>query len=361
MKELLCDKHFTPVESEDEADVSVAVISSEGSRWYSVFSDLFYFNTQEDFKEYADTLSLKLETDILGISCFDSDYLFLNLINVQKNTDAWAGIGRSAGLGIKKRNNLSAWKNSVDDFASFSKFVREKYCCAEDVLKDIEHCIHLPHINAEASYEYLNEYDLKGAVAYLHFKLTDEESKSEAPELKFYMSSSLPFGIDKPCWVTFLNVGGASKGVSVYFIGPYVEHDEISFSDVCFYQKYGKKRIPIELQKIQLPDGCWAYYHNEPHFRLPPKVDDRLPPKKRQNLEFEREFAVCFVPRGNPRKVLDISVVIVPDKNIDGQTGFNVWQWHESEKEYIEHYNKSLENIPNHEHMLLRDEDFDLD
>ena len=117
--------------------------------------------------------------------------------------------------------------------------------------------------------------------------------------------------------------------------------------------------IPIELKKVQLSDGQWAYYYHDPGYKIPSKVDERLPMMKRMRLESEHSIIIRFVPHGNPRKILDITVVLVPDKNPQGQTGWNVWHQFGSKEAFIKFHNDNWSKLPNCEHLLLREEDFD--
>ena len=80
---------------------------------------------------------------------------------------------------------------------------------------------------------------------------------------------------------------------------------------------------------------------------------------KRMRAESEHGIIVRFVPHGNPRKILDISVVLVPDKNPQGQTGWNVWHAFGSKKAFIAQHNRSWSKHPNCADLLLREEDFD--
>lgn len=361
IREIMRNQQYLPAESEDEADGAFAIVTDDQSQWYSVYSDLFSFDEPKQFTDYAIPMSGTLNTDILGISCFDSDYLYLNLIDAAAKVNAWAGVGSAAGLGIRKRTNLSAWKNKVSDFAGFKESVKKRFDFAEEVLAEIEHCIHLPQEHSAASYEYLADLGLHKKAQFLYFRLP-ETAKTQDPTKLFQRTASLmPCFLDKPSIVEAINEGGASKGLSVYFVGPYVENEEITFSDVCFvtWKNNQAQSVPFELQKVRLPDGQWAYHYHDPGFRILPKVDDRLPASKRMRAESERSIVVRFIPHGNPRKILDITVVLVPDRNPEGQTGWNVWHSSGSKAKYIERYNRNWGmNIPVKTQML-RMEDFD--
>lgn len=361
IRKIMAEKQYLPVATEDDADGAFAIITDDKSQWYSVYSDLFSFDEPKLFTDYATPMSKELKTDILGISCFDSDFLYLNLIDAASKIDAWAGVGSATGLGIRRRTNLSLWQNKVSDFSGFKESMNKKYVFAEEVLSEIEHCIHLPQEYGAASYEHLSDLGLNVLAAFLYFKLPETMKTQDAPKLVQRIASMMPCFLDKPSMVSIINVGGASKGLSVYFVGPYVENEEITFSDVCFvkWKNNQTEAVPFELKKVQLSDGQWAYYYHDPGYRIMPKVDDRLPMMKRMRVENEYNIIVRFVPHGNPRKILDITVVLVPDKNLQGQTGWNVWHQFGSKKAYIQFHNNNWRQCPNCEHLLLKEEDYD--
>lgn len=115
---------------------------------------------------------------------------------------------------------------------------------------------------------------------------------------------------------------------------------------------------------MQLPDGQWAYYHHDPGLRIPPRVDERLPPSKQFWTALERGFTVRFVPHGNPRKILDITVVLVPDQNPEGLYGWNVWKEWGSKEAFIKQFNRiwdgpRVSGPPEAFPPILREEDLD--
>lgn len=367
INKLLAAQQYFPAESENDADGAVAIVCDEGNQWISVYSDLLSLEEPKSFEKIAAPLSAQLHTDVLGISCFDSDYLYLNLINTDEKTDAWLGIGSASGLGIKRRSGLAAWKNKVHDFTAFSKAAKNKYDFAEEFLENAESCLGLPEQYGAASYEYLQDLDPDQKARYFYFKLSDDRKPHEPTKLIPRMFSGMPCFLDKSSYVDGINIGGESRGISVYFLGSYVENDEITFSDVCFVKWKGNepRSIPFSLSKVQLADGQWAYYYHDPGFRIPSKVDDRLPVSKRMRVETEHSINVEFVPHGNPRKILDITVVLVPDKNPEGQTGWNVWHRWGSKKAFIDQFNQTWDKYrkqtlnPDTCPPILKEEDYD--
>ena len=355
---------WSATSSEQEADVSLAVVPDEKGRWFSVYSDAFAFDDPKAFSAIATPLSAELHADILGICCFDSDYLYLNLVNAEEKLDAWVSVGRPAGLGIKRRSGLRAWEKKVRNFALFSECAKKKYVFAEAFLADIAPCLALPAAQSTADFELLKDLELNAS--YLYFKCPKDAKTDEPVKLALTSSPFHPCALDEPNIVSFLNYGGQSRGLSVCFIGPYVENEEITFSDVSILRhKNGRlNATPFALEKVELMDGGWAYYYHDPDFLIPPKVDKALPGKKQMQLREERNITVRFVPHGNPRKVLDIAVVLVPDAYPEGQAGWTVWQRWGSKKAFIAQYNAFEERFWAKHSMpdqcpLLREEDYD--
>ena len=351
--------------SADEADGTIAIVEYENGQWISIYSDLMSFEDPTQYAKIGVPLSERFHSDVLGISCFDSDYLYLNLLNTAEQTDAWIGIGSAAGLGIKRRSGLSQWKKKVLDFATFSEVAKKKYTCAEEFLAVAEPCLGLPEAQSASSYEYLEDFKLNKIAQYHYYKLPAEMQTKEPTKLVPYMYNMMPCYIGKYSAVSAINVGEGSRGLSVYFVGPYVENEEITFTNVCLVKHKGgcTEDTPIELTKVQLGNGEWAYYYHDPGFRIPPKVSDQLPPSKQMRAQLDNAIAVRFVPQGNPRKVLDITVVLAPDKYPQNNTAWNVWRPFGSKEAFIKHHNEGkrwwIDNGMGHVVTLLSEEDFD--
>ena len=342
-KKMLSDG-YSVVPSQEEADLSYAILTSDDSKWFSVYSDGFSFDDPGSFSAFATPLSEAFSADVLGISCFDSDYLFLNLINASDKTDAWLSIGSASGLGIKRRTNLSAWKKKVADHSKLKETSKAKYTFAEDSLADLERQLSLPLDHSGISYEELEDICMNTEITYLYFKLPESAAINEPPvfDLRSY---SFYMQINHPVVISVLNTGGVSKGFSVYFFGPFVENDELVFYDVSVIEDKGpSKNTKFELQKAQF-NGQWAYYFHYPNFRIPPKVDDRLSEIKQARQELERQISVRFIPRGKPINLYDLKIAIVPDKNPAGMSVYSLSYFYKSKKSFIDSYNQKAKEV----------------
>ena len=360
---LMTARQLVPAESAEDADDTVAIVAEEDGQWISVYSDLLSHEDSDSCKAVAVPLSTELHTDVMGISCFDSDYLYMNLINAEDQTDAWIGIGSASGLGIKRRSGLSAWKQKVSDYPGFKAKARGQYICTEEFLTEIEHCINLSVMQSAASPEDIDDLGLGKKATYLYFKRSDNATIDNPPKLQLWSYSAMPCFDGKSSFVEVLNHGGEGKGLSVFFIGPYVEQDEIIFTNVKIMKWIRGKveAVAIQLEKVQLSDGQLAYYYHDPEYRMLPKAPDYAPIMK----QAERSIHINFTPVGNPRKMLDVTVVFMPDKNPGGQTGWNVWHRCGSKKAFIEQFNvtwsknRTWSSNPNACPPILKEEDFD--
>ena len=140
------------------------------------------------------------------------------------------------------------------------------------------------------------------------FALPDNRrgTPDEPPRLTLTDRNILPCTAENDACVMAVNRGGASMGLTVVFTGSYVEREEITFSEVQLEYQFDTRRgtrkiLPVALEKRRLPDGTWAYYGELPGFRIPEKIDDRLPFMKQMREEERRGFLLRFTPHGNPR------------------------------------------------------------
>lgn len=326
------------VSSQDEAEGILCIYSPAESKWISVCSDIVELDQARDFKEIAVPLSKEMETDILALSCCDSDFLFMNLVNEKENLDAWANVGRLE-CPPERKTNFSAWERKVSNIFAFQKIVKGDHVFVEDALYEMEELLELSGAQACLSDVSVNETSDQENIVQLCFAMPDD-GKKEPPQLSLFMSSLLPCRENQ--LVRAYNVGSASKGVAIAFVGDYVEQDEITFSDVYLEWNFGRderKREPVTLTKCQTVKGEWMYYWEDKDFPIPPKVNPGLSVMRDFDMTDKRSFGVRFTPKGNQRKFLDIRVCLIPLANLQGQCCWYVWMNHPSKAAYIEDHN----------------------
>ena len=79
----------------------------------------------------------------------------------------------------------------------------------------------------------------------------------------------------------------------------------------------------------------------------------------------ERRIGLEFIPRGDPRKALDITVSVVPDHSPEGQILWNVWKPWGSKGAFIDYHNKIWKRVRVFEAdesqclPILKEDDFD--
>lgn len=364
IREILSEKNYTVAACAQEADMVAAVLDPRDSQWISVYSQILAHDDPESCKAFAAPLSAKLHTDVLGIACFDSDYLYLNLINTEENADAWIGIGSGKDVGISRRNNLTAWKKKVTDYSGFPAAVKGEYVCAEDFLPTAANHLNLPTVQSCASLESMQEPACQQRAIFLYFR-QEPGACHRGGELEIHNRRyAVPCFHGRKNSISVLNTGEAFCGLWIYFLGPYVEQEEIIFSDVKL-ERFGQPPMALLPNKVQLPDGQWSYCCHIPELPVPPGIPRRVKPENRYWLEKERVLTLSFIPKGNPQKMLDITVVIVPDGSPDHCAKWNIWEPHGSKGAFIKHHNKiwkqvqAFETDPAQCLPLLKEEDFE--
>ncbi len=358
LKQQMAEKGHIEQKDPDEAEIGICVCDPEGSAWVTVASDYYNFGDAESTKAAALPFSEKFGTDVIAAACVDSDFLMMNLINSKKGLDGWINAGNFYGP-KPRRTSIAPWKNVVSDYEKFSGIMKKEQVFAEDALYEAaellgmtaEQCALQPDSKAASD---------KANITTLYFSSNDSEKK-EPPRLKIRSFSLTPcqFGENQVVFVN--NLGGRSKGVAVMFWGGFVENDDLIIENVTFESDYGsdkRKIVPITLKKIKCTNGEIALYWKDKNFNIPKAIDPSVPAMKKMQLEFEKAFGVRFFVSGNPRKLLDVKVSIIPLENYrDGSDTWFVYRYAKSKKAYIEEYNRSWEGKWD---VHLDPDDFDL-
>lgn len=347
----------------EEGNASVVIYEPDGSEWISVASDIFQLNTEEDIRKVAEPLSKCFETEVLTAGCYDSDYLRLSLLKVSDGTDAWINVGRAEGMKQLRRTSLTPWKKIVTDLDTLKNIVKAEYVFAEEAFYKIAELIQMTPEQVTLEVEITDTLTVEKMTT---LSFLAPEGAIKLPEFEIPRYNGMPCKIGESQVVSVYNKGGKSKGFGIMFIGDYVENDEITFEDVKLQilTKEGWQFVPIELKKVDWTQGKKCYYWSDAEFQLPPAVSEAIPLMKRMNMEFEREIGIRFTPVGNPRKVLDIRLVIYPLANsMEGQTSWYVYRYDGSKRKYIEEYNRRRTemHIGSTPIDLLNPEDYDLD
>lgn len=351
-------KRTTDIESADE---TVILCEVNGGKWVTVSSG--FFETQSD-NGILKMLSKKLNTDVMSISCYDSDFLNMNLVNAADNTDAWVNVGRFEYE--ERESNYPEWKNKVSDLDRFIEVTQEDYVFAEDVLNHIEELMGLPCVQSDLFADHPPESDENVTVTILGFTAANSENTAP-PKLEISHQNGMPAIPGEKQFFQIINKGGASKGLGIVFVGSYIENDEITFTDCSL--EFNSMSIPIEFQKTKSADGSYVLYWRDEEFVLPPAPPANLSYSRIYKLEWERGIIFRYTPNGNNRKFLDITICAAPLQNwVKGQTVTNVWQHFGSKRRYVEWHNKhcletrtSCGFFPNDRIGLIREEDYDLD
>lgn len=349
---------YTVVDASD-GDFFIELYAPNDSKWISVCSESF---THDDVIKLNKTMSGLIDAEVLSVACFDSDYMFLYLQNVKRKLNLWLNIGEPYEMKPPRKSNLLAWKKYVSDFRSFKEAARQDYVCAEDFLLELENYLDLPYAQ---SMRECSEGDEENTDR-LYFAAP--KGNLQATKLKirwFNLRPCIP-GQQTTCFVE--NVGAASKGIQIFFVGDYVKNDEITMEDVKFtYHNVDGELVdvPITLKKIQMNNGDYAYYWKDESFNIPEVAPFNLPPRIRQEEEYNRSFGIRYTPVGNERKFLDICVIFDPiEHSHKGHCWWIVWGYHKSKKEYVEYTNaeeKKSEELYGFTAHLIDPDKYDLD
>lgn len=318
---LTSGKKLTAVPEGESADILIDVLSDSESPWITVVSDLF----DEDSEQcvlFAKLLSEKLKTPTIAIYDFDSDYLFLNLLDAEKATDAWAACGRFPFGRAPRRSNFSAWRGYVPDTEAFRKVMRGPYTFAEECLEGAAQMLSLP---VSQSARCMESAPLHG-IQRFRYRLAEAPETGKQPEF-FLTHWPISYGFGSANILSFSNEGGASRGVGVFLGGPCLESRLVEIESVFICQEYfGAERmeLPLQLKQTTFRSGQTGWYCELPDFPIPPAAPRNLPWKKAMRMEFQRQITLRFRLLRTFRaetadRLGELRVTLIPLKNFPGQ------------------------------------------
>ena len=337
---LMISNGYKVEDKKDIADGKITIFSSSDSKWITVFSDLFEINNSKDFRNIYDSLGIK--NDFLGIYCYDSDYVGLNLINDNDGVDAWVNIGMSCEIKSIRKSNFKDWKYRISNLEKFKELSKKEYTFAEDFLDYSGEFFELP-LKQAVMQGGVDIFEDDDKIYEIYFSIANNSIKKELPKLEIVLPTLVPCIPGETQVISAYNNGGESRGLSVLLFGDFVEKEEITFTETYLQYKIKKqyKLIPIKFEKVKINNDLWVYMWKDENFYIPPKVKEELPLMKKEKLVFERTFSIRFVPNGNNRKFLDIKVCFIPIKNSkEGQCTWYVWKRFSSKREFLEEENQ---------------------
>ena len=317
---ILMDRGFIR-STEETADISFAVFSLPSSQWFTVCENGMLFGDFNGQLDISTLLSTKLNSDTLRISCFDSDYIYLNLLNPHTKLDAWASVGSSAGLGIHRRTGLTAWKAHIADIPKFRQALKKRYEFAEEVLEEISTELELPYEQSFSVFDYLSETLPECEIKYLHFSMPISRSSTELPTFEHYTYGLRPCTAGLPTVVSCINRGGAGKGIEIFILGKSIEHYDITFTEatLVYWNRFRQQdHTPVVLEKRRMPDGSIGYYGEVRNFRIPEKVSSALPQAVRVKKESDLHFWFRCVPQYTDTVSIKLKIIVSPTQNPDG-------------------------------------------
>ncbi|MGN0595257.1 MAG: hypothetical protein ACI4I6_08865 [Hominimerdicola sp.] len=356
-------KGYNVVPSKSEADVSSIIYSPQNSGWITIVSDEYNFSNEYDMKKAIQPFSESLKTDVIAISCVDSDFAFLEFLNTSKEIDGWLNIEEPYCNEKLRKSDIEIWKKEVSDQKKFDDIINDSNTYAENAICEI--CELLGFANEQCTLnnrfeDYENMLD-KSAVIAMHFALPKKDTE-EPTKLVIPRFNLMPCQAGKTHAVSCVNKGGASKGLAVEFFGDCFDSGEITVENVAlmYYDDKGERLlIPIELKRVESTQGEYFLCWKDENFQIPPKVDNSLPYNVFSDKEFKHEIGVRFTPVGNPRKMLDIMVALVPLSNfkMEACAEWYVWMHYKSKADYIKSHNESWKWKADN---MLDPNDFDL-
>lgn len=335
------DKGYHLTDKEDEA-VHVLKICDFGSEWFSVASDYFEFSSPQSISNLYMPLSGALNTDIVVMGCFDSEYIYLNLLNKTEGIDAWLNIGGIPGLSKERRSNKRSWKKKVIDYGLFERILKESQTDPPLFLENSEHIFMM---NRQQIYYEVDFFDCSEEMSEtdspeehcLYFSGKEVTNKESLPSLRISDFVLTPNENGKESNITAISNGSKSKGLGVLITLKNGNLEEVKIENAHIgYMRYKSPIAPVDLKKCMSEDGRDVYYWEDRSFPLFQKVRDDLPMVRKAEAEFNNTICLWFTPYGEYERLQDIQVTFIPLKNPANSCTWCVWDGYPTKEAYFE-------------------------
>lgn len=319
---LLAGQRLTQAEQADRADVLIAVGAKAGSPWLTVVSDLFDEDPEKSVS-LARELSGKLGTAVLAVSGLDSEYLFLNLHDAAHHVDAWASCGRFPEGKAPRRSNFAAWAGYAADAAAMRAVMKKPCVFAEECLEGLAPILSIPVSQSGCCPE-----SAEGDPDFRCFYYRSDEENHDLPRFALDLDMTAgSYGFGTPCLLSFINLGGASRGVAVCVRGECVAQKQVEFEYMKLQMHDARGEwvfVPVRLREETEGRTLKWLYAELPDVRIPKAVPDSLPPKKKMQTGFLRHIGVRFQLRRTYRtgdEPGSLQISLIPLANRSGQCG----------------------------------------
>ena len=245
-------------------------ISPSGKGWHTVQCELF---VGDDFPDYASALSEALGTPALSLSCFDSDFIWLQLH--KSGTFGEACIGTPYD-DEPPSPSKAFWLDFVHDFDRFSEILSCEFVFAEETLIPLGRLI---GFDGEAL---LSPNAASLSIGFSSIKPVEKPYVEDGCP-RFALHGNLfgqnnPYQRNKNSAITFLNLGGPGTGMTIIAESPDLDREDVSLENASIshgvvnpdgsYHCNGNL-ASFNFSRYKLDDGSIQWRAVLPDFRIP--------------------------------------------------------------------------------------------
>ena len=365
-RELLCrhiEKKDLLLSTKEDSHFSYHLAFSDNSEWVTLSSPNF---EGTDIKTEMQKLAKAFKTVCIATNVFDSDIVLIYLfdsINKKEDTvvvgheDGWVEAMMEAEGIESVRGNQECWESLLTTEKTWGELTQiwnDEYVFAEEALAKTAPFLGIDSKNITADYRCFEAEPGRFNVLDLHFKAAGEVFIKEGPTRLSLYPQSFPVAGERQT-VSFCNLGGVSKGVTVLLLGECFRDDGVKINEMTV-EKMKNPRSPETLRhgagerevhsakvgNFEMPDGTAGLYFNFDDFQFHEGVNQKHPSIKGRNGDDIFFSHGCHL-RFTPIKILAgkhyIRFVVIPQSNWElGQTSYKMALYDTYEQRAIESF-----------------------
>lgn len=356
---------YVPADDPKKADVVFSRYLFERQGWQMVTGDA------ASLFRMAGELAEHNGAEALLVSCCDSDFVELVLFNPLDGTQTRARCGRSYDESDPPKIEQERWQavSTGRQKIDFEEIFEKQRLFAEEALVELGEA--LAFDGAAVVDAACGEGGDPDDVLYLSLGNLPHKWVDEGmPRLERRAYFDRPIPVDEPYQWSFMNRGGPSTGVELLIYGPFVENDQMMFTDVSMQVKKEPETNDTQwwrfepqkpIQKIRLTNGWYAYRYLFPDLPLNPGLNPEYTQLRPDYaLAAALSVEVSVTARGDARCGLDVYFSVVPLNCPDRNRGF-AWTvcGVENHEKWIAEQNAWYEQCGNPKDFLLDPKNFE--
>ena len=307
----------------EKADVSTVIRFSEGCEWLQISSDILF---DEDTAAFCEHLAQNFSTSVSLSFMFDS-MSFLTVMFQGGNSEElslYTGDPEILDSSEPPENRFEGWENYTDDPEKLRKIFDDKITPPYRSYSEFSQLLRFSCSKNRKG----NTPKVKSHTYKYGYKLKKENVESIPPVFVARTSYCFQPSYNETHMCSVVNCGRATKGIRYIFGGEEIESGKAKIESATIQMHDDEGNwiyFPLTPERHLCTDGKERIFAELPELPIKEKIHDKMPYRKKSNLEFKQEITLKYKPvdvtpteNYGRRFFKDFRLFVIPLENPEG-------------------------------------------